>query len=134
MRHVPLEDALKLVYLYAEKESPRYEKAAMKFLRRYLDEKEPTLKNVAKVVRRLEGRSKEPSPERSRSPSAPRTPGASSRRSEATSRAREGAADRGARAGGGRAELGVADELTRLTFRCSGSKVAPRGMGEGAKT
>jgi hypothetical protein len=28
-----------------------YERAAMKFLRRYLDEKSPTLKNVANVVR-----------------------------------------------------------------------------------
>ena len=28
----------------------------MKFLRRYLDEKEPTLKNFAKVVRTLEQR------------------------------------------------------------------------------
>jgi len=28
----------------------------MKFLRRYLDEKEPTLKNFAKVVRELEQR------------------------------------------------------------------------------
>jgi hypothetical protein len=48
MRHVPLEDALRLVCLYAEKESPKYEKAALKFLRRYLDEKSPTLKNFAK--------------------------------------------------------------------------------------
>ena len=56
MPHVPLEDALRLVYLYAEKESPKYERAAMKFLRRYLDEKQPTLKNFAKVVRSLEGR------------------------------------------------------------------------------
>jgi hypothetical protein len=55
-RPMPLEDALKLVYLYAEKESPKFEKAAMKFLRRYLDEKEPTLKNFAKVVRELDGR------------------------------------------------------------------------------
>jgi hypothetical protein len=31
----------KLVYLYAEKESPKFERAVMKFLRRYLDEKEP---------------------------------------------------------------------------------------------
>jgi hypothetical protein len=30
--------------------------AAMRRLRRYLDEKEPTLKNFAKVVRALEGR------------------------------------------------------------------------------
>ena len=52
--HVPLEDALKLVYLYAEKESPKHERAAMKFVRRYLDEKEPTLKNFAKVVSSLE--------------------------------------------------------------------------------
>jgi hypothetical protein len=28
-----------------------FERAAMKFLRRYLDEKDPTLKNFAKVVR-----------------------------------------------------------------------------------
>ena len=56
LRHVSLEDALKLVHLYAEKESPKYEKAAMKFLRRYLDEKSPTLKNFATVVRELEQR------------------------------------------------------------------------------
>jgi hypothetical protein len=30
----------------------------MKWLRRYLDEKEPTLKNFAKVVRKLEARSR----------------------------------------------------------------------------
>jgi len=34
----------KYAYLYAEKESPKYERATMKFLRRYLDEKGPTLK------------------------------------------------------------------------------------------
>jgi len=45
----------RLVYLYAEKQSPRYERAAMKFLRRYLDEKSPTLKNFAKVARSHEG-------------------------------------------------------------------------------
>ena len=39
---VPLEYALKLVYLPAEKDSPECEKAAMRFLRRCLDEKEPT--------------------------------------------------------------------------------------------
>jgi hypothetical protein len=52
--HPCAEDALRLVYLYAEKESPKYERAAMKFLRRYLDEKSPTLKSFAKVVRALE--------------------------------------------------------------------------------
>ena len=56
MPHVPLEDALKLVYLYAEKESPKFERAAMKWLRRYLDAKEPTLKNFAEVVLTLEQR------------------------------------------------------------------------------
>ena len=33
----------------------------MKWLRRYLDEKEPTLKELAKAVRSLEQRSSEPS-------------------------------------------------------------------------
>ena len=36
--HVPLENALKLVCLYAEKEPPKFERAAMKWLRRYLQE------------------------------------------------------------------------------------------------
>jgi hypothetical protein len=53
---VSLEDALKLVQLYVEKESPKYERAALKWLRCYIDEKEPTLKNLAKVVRSLEQR------------------------------------------------------------------------------
>jgi uncharacterized protein YutE (UPF0331/DUF86 family) len=35
-----------------------YEKAEMNFLRRYLDEKGPTLKNFAKVVRELDARSR----------------------------------------------------------------------------
>ena len=41
MPRVPL-DACKLVCLYAEKESPKFERAAMKWLGRYLDEKEPS--------------------------------------------------------------------------------------------
>ena len=54
---VSLEDALKLVHLYAEKEQwDKFERAAMKWLRRYLDERSPTLKNFAKVVRNLEQR------------------------------------------------------------------------------
>ena len=56
LRKVSLEDALRLVHLYAEKESPKFERAAMKWLRRYLDEKEPTLKNFAEVVRSIERR------------------------------------------------------------------------------
>jgi DNA-directed RNA polymerase specialized sigma54-like protein len=59
MPQVSLEDALKLVHLYAEKESPKYEAAAMKWLRRYLDERSPTLKNFAKVVRSLEHRQRD---------------------------------------------------------------------------
>jgi DNA-directed RNA polymerase specialized sigma54-like protein len=50
---VSLDDALKLVHLYAEKESPKYEAAAMKWLRRYLEERSPTLETFAKVVRSL---------------------------------------------------------------------------------
>ena len=53
---VSLEDALKLVHLYAEKESPKFEKAAMRWLKRYLVERTPTLRNFAKVVRNLESR------------------------------------------------------------------------------
>jgi hypothetical protein len=53
---VPLEDALRLVHLYAEKESPKYERPAVRWLRRYLNEASPTLKNFAKVVRSLEER------------------------------------------------------------------------------
>ncbi len=56
-RPLPLEDALKLTHLYAEKEQwDKFERAAMKWLRRYLDEKEPTLKNFAEVARTLEER------------------------------------------------------------------------------
>ncbi len=35
---LPLQDALQLVHLYAERGSPKFEAAAMKWLRRYLDE------------------------------------------------------------------------------------------------
>jgi hypothetical protein len=50
---VSLEDALKLVHLYAERESPKFEAAAMKWLRRYLNESSPTLANFAKVTGNL---------------------------------------------------------------------------------
>ena len=39
-----------------EKESPKFERAAMKWLRRYLDENELTFKEFAKLVRSLEQR------------------------------------------------------------------------------
>jgi hypothetical protein len=54
----PLEDALKLAHLYSAKESPKFEKAAMRFLRR-LDERSPTLKNFAKVVDELARRERD---------------------------------------------------------------------------
>jgi len=51
---VSLEDALRLVHLYAEKRSPKFERAAMRWLERYLLERRPTFANFAKVVRSLE--------------------------------------------------------------------------------
>jgi hypothetical protein len=48
--NLPLEDALQLVHLYAERGSPKFERAAMRWLARYLDEGSPTLENFAKVV------------------------------------------------------------------------------------
>jgi hypothetical protein len=56
-RPLSLKDALKLTHLYAEKEQwEKFELAAMKWLRRYLDERSATLKNFADVVRGLERR------------------------------------------------------------------------------
>ena len=53
---LPLEDALQLVHLYAERGSPKYEKAALRWLGRYLDEHSPTLQQLASVVRDLAAR------------------------------------------------------------------------------
>ena len=36
--NLPLEDALQLVHLYAERDSPKYEPAALRWLERYLAE------------------------------------------------------------------------------------------------
>ena len=36
--NLPLEDALQLVHLYAERGSPKYEKAALRWLERHLRE------------------------------------------------------------------------------------------------
>jgi len=48
---------VRLTYLYTEEEQlEKVERPALKFLRRSLDEKSPTLKNFAKVVRELEQR------------------------------------------------------------------------------
>jgi hypothetical protein len=47
---LPLEDLIQLVHLYAERGSPKYEKAALRWLRRYLDEREPTLVQFARLA------------------------------------------------------------------------------------
>jgi hypothetical protein len=54
--NLPLEDALQLVHLYAERGSPKYEKAAMRWLERYLAESSPSLERLATVVASLASR------------------------------------------------------------------------------
>ena len=51
--HLPLEDALQLVHLYAERGSPKYEKAALRWIERYLAETSPKLPHLARVVSQL---------------------------------------------------------------------------------
>jgi hypothetical protein len=51
--NLPLQDALKLVHLYAERRSPKYEKAAMRWLERYLTEGTTSLRDVARVTASL---------------------------------------------------------------------------------
>jgi hypothetical protein len=50
LTHLPLEDALLLVNLYAERSSPKFEPAARRWLVRYLTEGTPGLRDVAKVT------------------------------------------------------------------------------------
>jgi hypothetical protein len=50
IRRLSLEDALDLVHLYAEKASPKYERAAMRWLERYLAEGAPTLQLFARTA------------------------------------------------------------------------------------
>jgi ATP phosphoribosyltransferase regulatory subunit HisZ len=47
---VPLGDARELVELYAEKGDLKFERAALKYVRRYIDEADPTLADVAQVA------------------------------------------------------------------------------------
>lgn len=54
--NLPLEYALQLVHLYAELESPKYEKAAMRWLARYLEQGSPSLAHFAEVTQELAGR------------------------------------------------------------------------------
>ena len=51
--NLPLEDALRLVHLYAERASPKYEKAAMGWLERYLTENSPRLQHFAEITASL---------------------------------------------------------------------------------
>jgi hypothetical protein len=51
--NLPLEDALQLVHLYAERGSPKFETAAMRWLERYMAESEPRLLRFAEVTAEL---------------------------------------------------------------------------------
>jgi hypothetical protein len=53
MQQLSLEDALKLVHLYAEEGSPKFERAAMCWLERYLVENSPRLAHYADIAARL---------------------------------------------------------------------------------
>jgi hypothetical protein len=48
--NLPLQDALQLVHLYAERGSPKYEKAALRWLERYLTESSPRLPHFAELA------------------------------------------------------------------------------------
>jgi hypothetical protein len=56
MPQLALEDALQLVHLYAERGSPKFEAAAMRWLERYLVESSPRLRQFAKVASSLANR------------------------------------------------------------------------------
>jgi hypothetical protein len=51
--NLSFEDALQLVKLYAERGSPNYEKAAMRWLVRYLQEGTPRLQHFAEITASL---------------------------------------------------------------------------------
>ena len=48
--NLSLVDALQLVHLYAESGVPKYEKAALRWLERYMAESSPRLRHVAEVT------------------------------------------------------------------------------------
>jgi hypothetical protein len=54
-----LEDALQLVHLYADRGSPKFERAAMRWLERYLAESSPRLRHFAQVATSLAKREPE---------------------------------------------------------------------------
>lgn len=51
--HLALDDALQLVRLYADRGSPKFERAALRWLARYLAEGAPRLQAFAKVTASL---------------------------------------------------------------------------------
>ena len=51
--NLPLEEALQLVHLYAERGSPKYERAALRWLERYLTEGSPRLAHLAAITANL---------------------------------------------------------------------------------
>ncbi len=48
-----LEDALQLVHLYADQGAPKFDRAALRWLGRYLEEGSPTLAQFAEVTATL---------------------------------------------------------------------------------
>ena len=54
---ISLADARELVELYAEKGDPKYERAALQYLARYLAEESPSLMDLAQVAGLLAERS-----------------------------------------------------------------------------
>jgi len=57
MGSVTLEEAFELVVLYGELSEPRYERAALRYLQRYMTEASPSLTDVALVAGMLAERS-----------------------------------------------------------------------------
>jgi len=51
--NLSLQDALQLVHLYADRGSPKFERAAMRWLERYLTESSPRLQRFAEVAQDL---------------------------------------------------------------------------------
>ena len=56
LQRLTLDEALQLVHLYAERGSPKYERAALRWLERYLAEGAPSLTSAARVVQELASR------------------------------------------------------------------------------
>jgi hypothetical protein len=60
LRNQQLEDALQLVHLYFEWGSPKYERAALRWLERYLSEGSPRLEHFAEITASLPKRDPAP--------------------------------------------------------------------------